>query len=104
MPRPQLVPEQAPESRPTLVRRALAQLAPQEPRRWQLAGVGLLLLHLGNPLAWRHPVPMWWFPPVGIGLVLVAWLGPRALALIFADTLLVALQARLFNTPTMWGE
>jgi PAS domain S-box-containing protein len=66
--------------------------------------VGLLLMHLGNPLVWGHALPVWWFPPVGVGLVLVAWLGPWAVLLLFAEVLLAALQARLFGTPTIWGE
>ncbi len=92
-PPPELVPEQLPSPRPSLDRRP-----------WQLAAVGLLVLHLGNPLFWRHALPVWWFPPVGIGLVLVAWLGPRGVLLLFANVLLVALQARLFHTPTIWGD
>jgi len=69
-----------------------------------VAAVGLLLLHLGNPLVWRHPLPVWWFPPAGLGLALVAWLGPRMVLLVFADVLLVALQAHLLHTPTIWGD
>jgi signal transduction histidine kinase len=73
-------------------------------RHWLLAGAGLLLLHLSNPLVWRHSVPVWWFPPVGLGLALVAWLGPRAVLLVFADALLAVLHARLRGTPLIWGE
>src|SRR5436305_9570056 len=83
-------------------RRLLARAVPPG-RRWPLPALGLLLLHLGNPLAWGHPLPEWWFPPVGLGLVLVAWLGRRAVLLVFADVLLVALQAHLRGTATIWG-
>ena len=76
--RPEPISEQAPQPRPSAVRRVLGRIAPAGRRPWLLAGLGLLLLHLGNPLAWRHTLPDWWFPPVGVGLVLVAWLGPRA--------------------------
>jgi PAS domain S-box-containing protein len=61
-------------------------------------------LHVGNPLVWGHSVPVWWFPPLGISLALVAWLGRRAALLVFADVLLVALQAHLTGTPTIWGD
>ncbi len=99
-PRPQFVPDEPPELGLSLAER----LRTPQGQRWLVAAVGLLLLHLGNPLVWRHPLPIWWFPPVGVGLVLVAWLGPRAVLLVFADTLLVALQARLVGTPTIWGD
>ncbi len=83
---------------------AVAKLLPQiARRRWLLAVAGLLALHLGNPLFWKHALPVWWFPPVGLGLVLVAWLGPRAVLLLFFDMLLVSWQARLSDTPTVWG-
>jgi signal transduction histidine kinase len=98
--RPQLVSEQAPEPYQSLLE---WPLAPGR-RHWLLAAVGLLLLHLGNPLVWRHPLPVWWFPPAGVGLILVAWLGRRAALLVFAHVLLVALQAHLADTPTIWGD
>jgi len=104
MPRPDLAPEQVPEPRRTTLHRALGRAAPGQRRPWLLAAVGLLFLHLGNPLAWGHTLPDWWFPPVGVGLVLVAWLGPRAVLLVFADVLLVAVQAWLRGTPTLWGD
>jgi signal transduction histidine kinase len=102
MPRPEPLFEQAPPAPGT--GNALGRLVPVARRPWLLAGFGLLLLHLGNPLAWGHPLPEWWFPPVGVGLVLVAWLGPWAVLLVFADVLLVAAQARLVGTPTVWGD
>jgi signal transduction histidine kinase len=102
--RPEPISEQAPQPRPSAVRRVLGRIAPAGRRPWLLAGLGLLLLHLGNPLAWRHTLPDWWFPPVGVGLVLVAWLGPRAVLLVATDVFLVALQAHLVGTPTVWGE
>ncbi len=70
--------------------------------RWLLAVVGFIALHFSHPLVWHRPVPGWWFPPLGFGLVLVAWLGPRAALLVAFDTLLVAFQARLTNAPTLW--
>jgi signal transduction histidine kinase/integral membrane sensor domain MASE1 len=79
-------------------------IAPGERRPWVLAGFGLLLLHLGNPLTWGHPLPEWWFPSLGFGLVLVAWLGPRAVLLVVIDVLLVAVQAHLMGTQTIWGS
>jgi PAS domain S-box-containing protein len=95
--------EQAPAP-PSAVQQLIRRLAPAGWRPWLLAGLGLLALHAGNPLAWRHPLPEWWFPPVGVGLVLVAWLGPWAVLLLFADILLVAVQARLVGTLTIWGH
>ncbi len=39
---------------------------------------------------------------MGIGLVLVAWLGPRAAILVALDTVLVTLQAHLTDAPSLW--
>jgi PAS domain S-box-containing protein len=91
-PRPELVAEQVPEPRLALARRP-----------WLLAAAGMVLLQVSHPIFWRHALPVWWFPPVGIGLVLVAWLGPRAVLLLFASVLLVSLQGQLTHTPTVWG-
>ena len=103
MARPNLVPEQAPEPGRTALHRVIGRVAPTR-RRWVVAALGLIALHLGNPLVWGHPLPDWWFPPVGVGLVLVAWLGPRAVLLVFVEVLVAGLQGRLRGTPTLWGE
>jgi PAS domain S-box-containing protein len=69
-----------------------------------VAALGLLGVYLGNPLVWGHPLPVWWYPPVGVGIVLVAWLGPRAVLLILAGLVLAAGHAWLQHTPTIWGD
>ncbi len=58
---------------------------------------GLVLLHLTHPLAWGALPPDSWFPPAGVGLALVAWLGPRLAWLVAIDGLLVVLQALLLR-------
>jgi PAS domain S-box-containing protein len=73
-------------------------------RRWLLAVAGLVLLHLVQPLAWGGSPPDLWFAPLGLGLALVAWLGPRAALLVVLDRLLVGLQALLQGTPAGWGD
>ncbi len=62
-------------------------------RHAALAAAGLALLHLSHPLTWQIPLPAFWFPPLGIGLVLLVWLGPRALGLVLVDACLVHWQA-----------
>jgi PAS domain S-box-containing protein len=58
----------------------------------------VVLLHLAHPLTWGYtPIPIW-FPPVGLGLVLVAWFGPLAGLLVAVDGLLVVCQAVLLET------
>jgi PAS domain S-box-containing protein len=59
--------------------------------------VGLLLLHLGNPLTWRPQLPALWFPSAGVGVLLVAWLGARAAVLVAADAFLVVLLAAVLG-------
>jgi PAS domain S-box-containing protein len=65
--------------------------------------LGVLLLHLAHPLTWglllpqlprtQGPAgPLLWFPPVGLGLALVAWFGPRAAWLAVVAAVSVALQ------------
>src|SRR5581483_11589567 len=74
----------APQARPVPTERVLP---------WWFFLLALALLHLTHPLTWGiTPIPLW-FPPVGIGLVLVAWFGPLAAGLVVLDGLLVALQA-----------
>jgi PAS domain S-box-containing protein len=67
-----------------------------------LATAGLLLLYVGHPLAWQRRPPALWFPPVGLGIVLVAWLGPRAAVLVGLAGLVVAVQAWVVGTLTGW--
>jgi PAS domain S-box-containing protein len=57
-----------------------------------LALFGVAALHLTNPLTWGLAEPRLCYLPLGIGLVLVAWLGPRAALLVAGDGLLVVLQ------------
>ncbi len=79
----------APKARPVPTERVLP---------WWLFLLALALLHLTHPLTWGvTPIPLW-FPPVGIGLVLVAWFGPLAAGLVVLDGLLVAMQACLLGT------
>jgi PAS domain S-box-containing protein len=67
-------------------------------RRWLVPVGGLALLHLahllGGPAGGER-----WFAPAGVAFALVAWLGPRALLLVIADALLVALQSYLLGGP-----
>jgi PAS domain S-box-containing protein len=64
---------------------------------WWFALAGLVLLHLTNPLTWGvEGIPLW-FPTAGIGLVLIAWFGPRATLLVALDGLLVVGQALLLG-------
>jgi PAS domain S-box-containing protein len=58
----------------------------------------MALLHLAHPLTWGNSGIPIWFPPVGIGLVLVAWFGPLAGLLVTIDGLLVVSQACLFGS------
>lgn len=66
--------------------------------------LGLLFLHLGHPQVWVRELPGWWFPSLGVGLVLVAWLGRWAVLLVAADVLLVAAQAPLIDAPVLWND
>src|SRR5439155_21051429 len=66
--------------------------------------VGLRLPQLRKPLRGRLAQPAVWFPPLGLGLVLVAWLGPRAVALVLADALLVQVQACVEGAPNGWAQ
>ena len=69
---------------------------------WLFFAVALVLFHLSNPFTWGQSLPGWWFPPAGLGLILVAWLGPRAVLLLLADILLVAFQPYLADTLVIW--
>jgi PAS domain S-box-containing protein len=68
-------------------------------RRWLPPLAGLALLHLAHLLTWPARGEPLWFAPAGVALVLVAWLGPRALLLIAADAVLSAVQARFLGWP-----
>src|SRR5665213_2057031 len=61
-----------------------------------LALAGVLLLYLTNPTAVTG-LPGLWAPSAGLGLVLVAWFGPRAALLIIGAGLLAVLQADLIR-------
>jgi PAS domain S-box-containing protein len=63
------------------------------PRRLITLLAALLLLHLSNPLTWGEIRPGLWYPPVGLGLALIAWYGRRAALWLALDGLLVVLQA-----------
>ncbi len=70
-------------------------LAPPSRRLFALlAASALVLLHAANPTAWAdfHGP---WAPAAGLGLVLIAWFGPRAGWLVLAAGLTAALQALL---------
>jgi PAS domain S-box-containing protein len=67
---------------------------PPPDRRWWLAAAGLLLLVVTDPRVWAPGAAGLWFPPVGLGLVLVAWLGLWAAGLAAAGVLVVGLATR----------
>ncbi|HXG11244.1 MAG TPA: PAS domain S-box protein [Gemmataceae bacterium] len=68
-----------------------------------LAAAGLLCLHLGHVLAWQREMPYLWFPPAGIGLALVAWLGGRGVLLVVLDGLLALLHRYLVGGHAVPG-
>lgn len=70
-------------------------------QQWLLAGLGLLALHVGHLLAWRQGQPPLWSPPAGIGLVLIAWLGPRGALVIVLDALLALVQRQFAGPPVL---
>ncbi len=72
----------------------LGRPAPPPDRRWWLAAGGLLLLVVANPRLWAPGPTGLWFPPAGLGLVLVAWLGLWAAGLAAGGVLLVGLLTR----------
>src|SRR6266849_2396247 len=59
--------------------------------------LGFILLHVSHPLAWHGArTELWaplWIPSTGLALVLFAWLGPRAVAIIVGASLSAWLQA-----------
>ena len=65
--------------------------APSFSVRAVLALAGVLLLYLTNPSSFTG-LPGLWAPSAGLGLVLVAWLGPRAGWLLLSAGLLAVLQ------------
>jgi PAS domain S-box-containing protein len=72
-------------------------------KEWLPGAGGLVVLLLAHPLTWNRPPPWVWFPPAGIALVLVAWLGGRAGFLVAAAGLLAALAGRLWPGPSPPG-
>jgi PAS domain S-box-containing protein len=64
-------------------------LPPQGHWPWLTLVAGLALILLSHPLSWGLPEPGLWFPPAGLALVLVAWLGLRCTLLIAADLFLI---------------
>jgi PAS domain S-box-containing protein len=64
---------------------------PLPDRRAWLAAAGLLLLFLCHPRLWHATASELWFPPAGLALALVAWLGLWAAGLAAAATLLAGL-------------
>ena len=56
-----------------------------------------IFLHLSQPSAWNQAEPHVWFAPLGIGVALIAWFGPRMLLLVAADSLFVSFQAYLLS-------
>ena len=103
-------PPQEPDARPQAALPVRGAVFPrswkgkEEALTWFCVCVALVLFHLSNPLTWGRSLPGWWFPPAGLGLVLMAWLGPRAILLILADSLLVAFQVNVADTPVIWGD
>src|SRR5262245_41201358 len=74
---------------------------------WRMPALTLFLLALIQPLSWPHgPTPLW-FPTAGLGLVLIAWFGPRAALLILIAAPFAALRTALWSSvhaPEAWGE
>src|SRR5262245_19670701 len=63
---------------------------------WRLPALTVLLLALIQPHSWPGgPEPLW-FPSAGLGLVLIAWFGPRAALLLLIAAPLVAVRASLW--------
>jgi PAS domain S-box-containing protein len=87
---------------------AAARGAPLSPffpdRRWLVASIGWLLLHVSHPVAWLGTHPTLWDPSIGAGIVVLAWLGPRALALVAAASLSSILQANFLNLGIPGGS
>src|SRR5262249_48358885 len=68
-------------------------------RRWLLAVVGALLLHIGHPIGWHGARAELGLPALGVGLALVAWLGPRAALLVGLTALTATAQAWVLHLP-----
>jgi PAS domain-containing protein len=70
-----------------------------------LPAAGLLLLHLTHLLGGQLGAgPVLWFAQAGVAVALVAWLGPRALALVAADSVLAWMEVRLTAGAPTWQE
>jgi PAS domain S-box-containing protein len=70
------------------------RLPPAADRRVWLAALGLLLLVLSDPRLWQGGAAGLWFPPAGLGLVLIAWLGLWAAGLVAGGVLFVGALTR----------
>jgi PAS domain S-box-containing protein len=70
--------------------------------------LGFVLLHVSHPLAWHGTrTDLWaplWIPATGLALVLFAWLGPRAVAIIVGASLTASVQAWLLQLPLPGGS
>jgi PAS domain S-box-containing protein len=66
--------------------------------------LGLILLHVSHPQAWDGARTELWIPSTGLALALVAWLGPRALALLVTASLTAWAQAWLLGLPLPGGS
>jgi PAS domain S-box-containing protein len=74
-----------------------ASTSPRQPttaapdRRWILAALGAALMTVAHPLLWQPEGHGLWFAPLGLGLVLIAWLGPRFTPLVIGQFVLARL-------------
>ncbi len=76
----------------------IVRSAPPGPRLHRgLFLVLLLTLHLSQRFSWPGVPGPQWFPSAGLGVALLAWLGPRALVLLVLDAFLAALQQQGFG-------
>src|ERR1700687_1634849 len=93
------LPQRAPTERQTKTTSPGAEGLPSpfRNRRWSMAFLGWLFLHLCHPAAWHPPRTELWVPATGLGMFLLAWLGPRALALIAVASLTSSVQASLWG-------
>src|SRR5690349_21379376 len=84
--------------------RGIAEGVPRAPlreapswHRWAVMGVGLLLFLLTQRFSGSGGGSLVWFPSAGLGLVLVAWLGPRVVPLLIGAVLTAALFTLVVN-------
>ncbi len=74
---------------------------PPAGRRWWLAVAGLVVLHISHPATWTPGAEPLWYPPVGLGLALTAWLGLRAAVLVGLDAFLVGVLTPPPGSPVL---